>query len=150
MRSQVRHEARQLDARSSERLERRRRPATDDLEASVGAHLDDARPNILDKMDHSIDIGDGREEPEIDHRSPIGRRVGRARLIVLDVRGVGNNRRVDTGHLVEEATFIQRAAQVDAVGVAVGPQLLPPQLAPVGPGKEATTQLAAGAGELPR
>ena len=53
------------------------------------------------------------------------------------------------GHLVEQAPLVRRAAQVDPVGVAVGPQLLPPQLAPVGPGVEATAQAAAGAGELP-
>ena len=53
------------------------------------------------------------------------------------------------GDLVEQAPLVRRAAQVDAVGVAVGPQLLPPQLAPVGPGVEATAQAAAGAGELP-
>ena len=97
-----------------------------------------------------IDIGDGREEPEIDHRSPVGRRVRGARLIVLDVCGVGNNRRAHAGRLVEQAPFIRRAAQVDAIGVAVGPQLLPPQLAPVGPGINTTAHVASGARELPR
>ena len=150
MRPQVRHEAGQLDPGPGQRLERRRRPAADDLEASVGVRLGDAGPDILHEMDHGIDIGNGREEPEIDHGSPVRRRVRGARLVVLDVCGVGNDRRADAGRLVEQAPFIRRAAQVDAVGVAVGPQLLPPQLAPVGPGIKATAHVAAGAGELPR
>ena len=120
------------------------------LQARLGVRRGDAGPDVLDEVDHAVDIGDGGEEPEIDHGSAVGRRVRGARLVVLDVCGVGNDRRADAGHLVEQAPLIRRAAQVDAVGVAIGPQLLPPQLAPVGPGIEATAQAAAGAGELPR
>ena len=87
-----------------------------------------------------IDIGDGREEPEIDHGPAVGRRVGGARLVEVDVCGVGNDRRAHAGRLVEQALFIRRAAHIDAVRVAVGPQLLPPQLAPVGAGVEATAR----------
>ena len=50
----------------------------------------------------------------------VGRRVRGARLVVLDVCGVGNDRRADTGDLVEQAPLVRRAAQVDPVGVAIG------------------------------
>ena len=149
VRPQVRHEAGQLDPRPGQRQERRRRPAADDLAARLGVRLGDARPDVLDEVDHAVDIGDGGEQPEVDHGAAVRRRVRGARLVVLDVRRVGNDRRAGPGHLVEQAPLVRRAAQIDAVGVAIGPQLLPPQLAPVGPGVEATAQAAAGAGELP-
>ena len=149
VRPQVRHEASQLDPGPGQRQERWRRPAADDLAARLGVRLGDARPDVLDEVDHAVDIGDGGEEPEVDHGAAVRRRVRGARLVVLDVRRVGNDRRAGPGHLVEQAPLVRRAAQVDPVGVAVGPQLLPPQLAPVGPGVEATAQAAAGAGELP-
>ena len=101
-------------------------------------------------MDHRIDIGNGREEAEIDHGPAIGRGVGGARLVEVDVGGVGNDRRAHAGRLVEQALFIRRAAHIDAVRVAVGPQLLPPELAPIGAGIEAAAHASAGAGELPR
>ena len=94
-------------------------------------------------------LGTVERSPKIDHGAAVRRRVGGARLVVLDVRRVGNDRRAGSGDLVEQAPLVRRAAQVDAVGVAVGPQLLPPQLAPVGPGVEAAGQAAACAGELP-
>ena len=150
MRPQVRHKAGQLDPGPGQRQQRRRRPAADDLAARLGVRRGDAGPDVLNEVDHAVDIGDVGEQPEIDHGAAVRRRVRGARLVVLDVRGVGNDRRAGTGHLVEQAPLVCCAAQIDPVGVAIGPQLLPPQLAPVGPGIQATAQAAAGAGELPR
>src|SRR5262249_51818026 len=84
------------------------------------------------------------------HGAAVGGRVRRARLIVLDVCGVRDDRRADTAQLVEQAPLVRRAAQVDPVGVAIGAELVTPKLAPVGPGIEAAAQASAGAGELPR
>ena len=105
---------------------------------------------LCNEVGHAVDIGDGGQQPEIDHGAAVGRRVRGARLVVLDVCGVGHDRRAGTGHLVEQATLICRAAQIDPVCVAIGTQLLTPQLAPVGPGIQATAQTAVGPGELPR
>ena len=109
----------------------------------------DAGPDVLGEVGHAINIGDGGEQAEVDHSAAVRRRVRGARLVVLDVCGVGNDRRADTGDLVEQAPLVRRAAQVDPVGVAIGAELLTPKLAPVRPNVETTTQASAGEGELP-
>ena len=119
------------------------------LQRACGLRLGDARPDVLNEVDHAVDIGHVGEQPEEDHGAAVRRRVRGARLVVLDVRRVGNDRRAGARDFVEQALLVRRAAQVDAVGVAVGPQLLPPQLAPVGLGVETAGQAAAGARVLP-
>ena len=51
-----------------------KRPRRPPLVAQLGC-LGDARPDVLDKVDHGVGIGDVREEPEEDHVSAIWRRV---------------------------------------------------------------------------
>jgi hypothetical protein len=63
VRPQVGHKASQLDPGPGQQLERPWRPAADDLKARLG----DTRPNLLDEIDHAVDIGGVREEPEKDH-----------------------------------------------------------------------------------
>ena len=119
------------------------------LKRALGVRLGDAGPDVLNEVDHAIDIRNGGEEPEIDNGAAVRRRVRGARLVVVDVRRVGNDRRASPGNLVQQALLVHRAAQIDSIGVPVGPQLLPPQLAPVGPGVKTTVQAAAGARKLP-
>ena len=40
-----------------------------------GVRLGDAWPDVPDEMDHTIDIGDVREEAEVDHGAAVRRRV---------------------------------------------------------------------------
>ena len=98
---QVRHEAGQFDPGAGQGKERRRRPATDDLAARLRVRLRDARPDVLNEVDHPVDIGDVREEPEEDHGAAVRRRIRGARLVVFDVRCVGNDGRPGAGDLVE-------------------------------------------------
>ena len=119
------------------------------LQRACGCALGDARPDVLDEVDHAVDIGLVREKPEEHHGATVRRRVRRARLVVVDVRRVGNDHRAGPGTCVEQALLVRSAAKVDAVGIPVGPQLLAPQLAPVGCGVESTDQVAAGARILP-
>ena len=94
-------------------------------------------------------MGTVREKPEENHGAAVRRRVRGARLVVFDIRRIGNDRSAGAWDLVEQAPLVIRTAQVDPVGIPVRPQFLPPQLAPIGPGVEATAQAAASAGELP-
>src|SRR5262249_56438788 len=119
VRPQVRYKAGQLDARPGQCQERRWRPAADDLAARLRVRLRNAGPDVLDEVDYAVNIGDVREEPEVDHGAAVRRRVCGARLVILDVRRVGNHRRVGPGYLVEQAPLVRRAAQVDPVGVTV-------------------------------
>ena len=72
-------------------------------------------------MDHGIDIGDRREKPEEDHGSSVRDGIRGARLVVVDVCGVGNDRRAHTGRVLDQTLFIRGAAHIDAVGIAVAP-----------------------------
>ena len=139
VRSQVGHKASQLDPGPSQQLERPWRPGADDLKARLGVRLDDTRPNLLDEVHHAVDIGGVREEPEKQHGAAVRRRVRGARLVV-DVRRVGNDGGSGPGDFVEQAPFVFRAAKVDPIGIAVGPQLFPLQLAPIDPGVKAVGQ----------
>ena len=111
--------------------------------------LGNARPDVLHEVGHAVDIGNGtreaRRRPTV---RPSGRRVGGARLVVLDVCRIGNDGRAGAGDFVEQALLICPAAQVDAVGITIGSQFFAPQLAPIDPGVEAADQAAAGAGIL--
>ena len=102
-----------------------------------------------EEIDHAVDIGGVGEVPENDHGATVRRRVGGARLVVLDVRRVGNDGGSDPGDYVEQAPFVFRAAKVDPIRIAVGPQLFPPQLAPIGRGVKAAGHAFSSAGILP-
>jgi hypothetical protein len=71
----------------------------------------------LDEVDHAVDIGDGREEPEVDHGAAVRWRVRGARLVELNVRRIGNDGGAGLRDLVEQAPLVGRAAKVDSVGV---------------------------------
>jgi hypothetical protein len=111
--------------------------------------LDDTRPNLPDEVHHAVDIGGVREKPEKQHGAAVRRRVRGARLVVVDVRRVGNDGGSGPGDFVEQTPFVFRAAKVDPIGIAVGPQLFPPQLAPIDSGVKAVGQASSIAGILP-
>src|SRR5262249_1683960 len=66
----------------------------------------------------------------------------------MGMGGVWNEGGTGAGDVIEQAPLVGRAAQVDAVGIAVGPKLLAPQLAPIGVSIQTTAQTAAGASKL--
>src|SRR6516225_4069806 len=98
--------------------------------------LGDEWPDFLDEVDYGIDVGDRGEEPEIDHGAAIRRRVRRARLVVIDIGCIGNDRCAGLGDLIEQAPLVLRAAQIDPVSLAIDAKFLAPQLAPVRAGVE--------------
>ena len=149
VRSQVGHKASQLDPGPGQQLERPWRPAADDLKAHLGVRLDDTRPNLLDEVHHAVDIGGVREKPEKQHGAAVRRRVRGARVVVVDVRRVGDDGGSGPRDFVEQAPFVFRAAKVEPIGIAVGPQLFSPQLAPIDPGVKAVGQASSTAGILP-
>ena len=95
-------------------------------------------------MGHAVDIGNVREQSEVNHSAAIWRRVRGARLIEFDVRSVGNNRRPHARDLAEEASLVRRAAQIHAIGGAISAKLFPAQLAPIGGGVKASDQAGVG------
>lgn len=50
----------------------------------------------------------------------------------VDIGGVGNHGGSGTRNLFEQALLVGYAAEIDAIGVAIGREFFPPQLAPVG------------------
>src|SRR5208282_5863250 len=109
VRPQVLNKTGQLDSGPDQREERRRRPVADDLAARLWVRLGDTGPDILNEVVHTVYIGEIGKMAEEDHSAAVWRRVVGARLVVFDVRGVGNDGRADTGHLVEQAPLVCRA-----------------------------------------
>jgi hypothetical protein len=110
--------------------------------------LGDTRPNLLDEIDDAVDIGGVIDEPEKDHGATVRGRVRGLRLVVVDVRRVGNDGGSGSRAYVGEAPFVFRASKVDPIGIAVGPQLFAPQLAPIDTSVNAVGQTSSGAGIL--
>ena len=82
-----------LDSGPGQRLDRRPRPAANNLAARLGVHLGDTGPDVVNEMVHTVDIGNVGEMTEEDHSAAVRRRVRGAWLIVFDVLGIGNDRR---------------------------------------------------------
>jgi hypothetical protein len=71
--------------------------------------------------------------------------IGGPRSVEIDVGGIRNDHRARRGDIVEQALLVRNAAEIDAIGAAIGPEFFPPQLAPVGFGVQTAEQAAAGA-----
>ena len=150
MRPQVRHKTRERDPWPRQRQQLRRRRAADDLAARVRIGVGDPRPDLLDEPGRAVDIGHIGHQPEKHDGAAVRLRIGGARLVKVDVGGVGDDHGAGRGDIVEQALLVGDAAEIDAVGAAVGAEFFAPQLAPVGFGVQTAERAAAGARVLPR
>src|SRR4051794_28781774 len=97
----------------------------------LGMRCGNAGPDVLGEIGHTINIRNSREQTEINYGTAVRYWIRGARLVVLDVCSIGNDCRADPGQLIKQSPLICCAAQVDPISIAVGAELITPQLAPV-------------------